>query len=61
MNIKNDNIHLIIYAPLRISVFRISVSKVMGMLKGKTAKNILKSFSLLKKKSYLGKHFWSRG
>jgi len=56
MNVKDDHIHLIISVPLRLSV-----SEVMGMLKGKTAIKIPKSFPLLKKKPYWGNHFWSRG
>ena len=56
MNIKDDYIHLIICIPPRLSV-----SEVMVMLKGKTAIKIFKSFPLLKKKTYWGNHFWSRG
>jgi len=33
----------------------------MGMLKGKTAIKIFKSFPTIKKKPYWGNHFWSRG
>ena len=33
----------------------------MGMLKGKTAIKLFKSFPTLKKKPYWGNHFWSRG
>ena len=33
----------------------------MGMLKGKTAIKLFKSFPALKKKPYWGNHFWSRG
>jgi len=40
---------------------RLSISSVMGMLKGKTAIKLFKSFPLLKKKPYWGNHFWSRG
>lgn len=56
MNVKDDHIHLIISVPPRLSV-----SEVMGMLKGKTAIKIFKSFPLLKKKPYWGNHFLSRG
>ena len=56
MNVKDDHIHLIISVPPRLSV-----SEVMGMLKGKTAIKIFKSFPILKKKPYWGNHFWSRG
>ena len=40
---------------------RLSISEVMGMLKGKTAIKLFKSFPALKKKPYWGNHFWSRG
>ena len=33
----------------------------MGMLKGKTAIKLFKSFPTLKKKPYQENHFWSRG
>jgi len=33
----------------------------MGMLKGKTAIKLFKSFPTLRKKPYWGNHFWSRG
>ncbi len=33
----------------------------MGMLKGKTAIKLFKSFPALRKKPYWGNHFWSRG
>ena len=56
MNVKDDHIHLIISVPPRLSV-----SEVIGMLKGKTAIKIFKSFPLLKKKPNWGNHFWSRG
>jgi len=53
---KDDHIHLILSIPPRLSV-----SEVMGILKGKIAIKIFKSFPLLKKKPYWRKHFWSRG
>jgi putative transposase len=40
---------------------RLSISEVMGMLKGKTAIKLFKSFPTLRKKPYRGNHFWSRG
>ena len=38
-----------------------SVLIAMGILKGKTAIKIFKSFPGLKKKPYWGNHFWYRG
>jgi REP-associated tyrosine transposase len=40
---------------------KISISHMLGILKGKTAIKLFKSFTGLKKKPYLGNHFWSRG
>lgn len=40
---------------------KISVSTLMGILKGKTVIKLFKSFPQLKKKHYWGNHFWSRG
>ena len=34
---------------------------MMGVIKGKTAIKIFKSYPGLKKKPYCGNHFWSRG
>ena len=56
LNIQEDHIHIILSVPPKISI-----SKVMGILKGKTAIKIFKSFPVLKKKPYWGNHFWSRG
>ena len=53
---KEDHIHMILSVPPRLSI-----SEVMGMLKGKTAIKLFKIFSTLKKKPYWGNHFWSRG
>jgi putative transposase len=55
MNCKDDHIHPV----LSISP-RLSVSEVLGMLKGKTAIKIFKSFPPLKN-TYCGNHFLSRG
>lgn len=56
LDIQKDHVHLI----LSVSPKR-SISRVMGILKGKTAIKIFKSYPKLKKKPYLGNHFWSRG
>ena len=56
MSVQNDHVHLV----LSVSP-RLSVSEIMGMLKGKTAIKLFQSFPLLKKKPYWGNHFWSRG
>lgn len=56
LNIQIDHIHLIVNVPPKVSI-----SKLMGVLKGKTAIKIFKSYPKLKKKPYWGNHFWSRG
>lgn len=56
MNIQIDHIHFVVSIPPKISV-----SELMGILKGKTAIKIFKSYPQLKKKPYWGNHFWSRG
>lgn len=56
MNIQIDHVHLIVSVPPRMSI-----SQLMGVLKGKTAIKIFKSYPQLKMKSYWGNHFWSRG
>ena len=51
-----DHIHIIIDIPPKYRV-----SEILGILKGKTAIKILKTFQELRKKTYWGNHFWSRG
>jgi len=56
MNIQIDLIHLTISVPPKISI-----SQLMGILKGKTAIKVFKSYPQLKKKPYWSNHFWARG
>jgi len=56
LNIQIDHIHLIVSVPPKVSI-----SRLMGILKGKTAIKIFKNYPQLKKKPYWGNHFWSRG
>jgi len=56
VNIQEDHIHLVISIPPKVSV-----SEMMGILKGKTAIKIFKNYPELKKKPYWGNHFWARG
>jgi putative transposase len=53
---STDHIHLVVSIPPKISV-----SLLMGTLKGKLAIKLFKSYPQLKKKPYWGNHFWSRG
>jgi len=56
LNIQEDHIHLVVSIPPKVSI-----SEMMGMLKGKTAIKLFKSYPELKKKPYWGNHFWARG
>ena len=56
MNIQKDHIHLVVSVPPKISI-----STLMGTLKGKTAIKVFKSYPQLKVKPYWGNHFWSKG
>jgi len=56
INIQLDHVHMIVSIPPRLSV-----SDFMGILKGKTAIKLMKSYPCLKQKPYWGNHFWSRG
>ncbi len=56
MNVQEDHVHIILDIPPRYSI-----SDVLGILKGKTAIKLFKSYPGLKKKPYWGNHFWSRG
>lgn len=56
LNIQPDHVHLVCSIPPKLSV-----SDYMGILKGKTAIMLFKSYPSLRKKPYWGNHFWSRG
>ena len=56
MNIQKDHVHLVVSIPPKVSV-----SEYMGVIKGKTAIKMFKSYPQLKKKPYWGNHFWAPG
>lgn len=56
LNVQIDHIHLVCSIPPKVSV-----SELMGTLKGKLAIKLFKSYPNLKQKPYWGNHFWSRG
>jgi len=56
LNLQNDHVHLLIKVPPKIAI-----SKLMGVLKGKSAIRVFASFPELKKKPYWGNHFWAEG
>ncbi len=56
MNVQKDHIHLVCSIPPKVSV-----SEFMGILKGKIAIKLFKTYPSLRQKPYWGDHFWSRG
>lgn len=56
VNVQDDHVHLICMMPPKVSI-----SELMGSLKGRTAIRIFKQFPHLKKKPYWGNHFWAPG
>lgn len=56
LNIQKDHVHLLVSVPPKVSI-----SRLMGQLKGKTAIQIFRQFPHLKHKPYWGNHFWARG
>jgi len=56
MSVQKDHIHLVLSIPPKVSV-----SQLMGILKGKLAIKLFKSYPKMKKKPYWGNHFWARG
>lgn len=56
LNVQIDHIHLVVSIPPKVSV-----SVLLGTLKGKIAIKMFKSYPKLKKKPYWGNHFWARG
>ena len=56
LNIQPDHVHLLVLVPPKVSV-----SKLMGVLKGRTAIRVFKQFPKLKQRPYWGNHFWASG
>ena len=57
MSVQSDHIHLVLSIPPKVSV-----SQMMGILKGKLAIKLFKSYpTKLKQKPYWGNRFWARG
>ena len=56
LNVMTDHIHMVVIVPPRMSI-----SELMGFLKGKTAIAIFQKTKNLRSRPYWGNHFWSRG
>jgi len=56
LNLQSDHEHLLVKVPPKVSI-----SKLMGTLKGRTALRVFTRFPYLKQKPYWGNHFWAKG
>ena len=56
LSVQIDHVHLQVFVPPKISI-----SKFVGTIKGRTAIRILNRHKKLRKKPYWGNHFWARG
>ena len=56
LNVREEHVHLVVSVPPRVSI-----SRLMGVLKGKTAIKLFGKYKAPKRRPYWGNHFWSRG
>mgnify|MGYP001091567838 CR=1 FL=1 len=56
LNVQRDHIHLLVMVPPKVSI-----SGLIGILKGRTAIRVFQKFPHLKQKPYWGNHFWVPG
>jgi|TARA_B100000929_G_scaffold98937_1_gene77790 putative transposase len=56
LNVQVDHVHLVVKIPPKLSV-----SKLMGALKGKIALKLFSKYPYLRKNKLWGNHFWQRG
>ncbi len=55
LNVQINHVHLLIMVPPKVSI-----SELMGTLKGRTAIRVFNKFRELKNKLYWGNKFWAR-
>ena len=56
LNVQPDHVHLLVRVPPKVSI-----SKLVGTIKGRTAIRVFKKYPHLKQRPYWGNHFWARG
>jgi putative transposase len=56
LNIQPDHVYLLIKVPSKVSI-----SSLMGVMKGKSAIRLFSKFPELKQRPYWGNHFWASG
>jgi putative transposase len=55
LNVQLDHVHLLVKVPPKVSI-----SQLMGTVKGKSALRVFTRFPYLKQKPYWGNHFWAK-
>ena len=55
LNVQLDHVHLLVKVPPKVSI-----SQLMGVVKGKSALRIFTRFPYLRQKPYWGNHFWAK-
>jgi len=56
LNVQEDHVHVLVMVPPKISI-----SKYVGTIKGRSAITVFSKFPKLRQKPYWGNHFWARG
>ena len=56
LNVQPDHVHALVMVPPKVSI-----SELVGTLKGRSAIRVFKQFPYLKEKPYWGNHFWAPG
>ena len=55
LNVQTDHVHLLVKVPPKVSI-----SQLMGVVKGKIALRLFTRFPYMKQKPYWGNHFWRK-
>jgi putative transposase len=55
LNVQSDHVHCVEMPP------KISISQLIGTVKGRSALRVFTRFPHLRKKPYWGNHFWAKG
>jgi len=56
LNVQVDHVHLLVLVPPKVSI-----SDLVGTVKGRTAIRVFNQFRELKRRPYWGNRFWARG
>ncbi|MEW8288267.1 MAG: IS200/IS605 family transposase [Candidatus Thiodiazotropha endolucinida] len=56
LSVQPDHVHLLVRVPPKVSI-----SKLMGVVKGRTALRLFTRYPYLRKRPYWGNHFWAKG